>query len=247
MQEQKISDVVIAIPVSRRTLTIFIKSSILTLTGDLYWDMHTDAVFCSDVIMALPESFDGTRSIIHPDDLHLIEDEISFEKDRIRHIEFRVITTYGEVRMITGENITVCHSSSFSGEINDLVMQHVRSETQWKKDHHHLQLLKEIYEKAERYTGIGIWWYNAQTNETWYSNEVYRIYDLPPQSLNAHLNTFAGFIHPDDKESVTEFIDKSIKKKVPINIEFRIKTSSAVKKYFTYYALVILFYRRSNS
>lgn len=232
MQEQNTRNVVVLNEVSKRTLQIYIRSSLTILTGNWNWDFYTDAVFCSDVIISLPQHFDGTRAIIYPDDLHIIENELQ-NKEKISFVEFRIITTYGEVKIIRGENISISIPLVEIQEMTEVLIQQATAELYWKKDYQQLHLLKEIYEKAERYTGMGVWWYNTQTNETWYSNQVYRIYDLPPQSLNAHRNTFAGFIHPEDKDFVIEFTDKSFKKKIPINIEFRIKTSSGVK-YISY-------------
>ena len=56
-------------PFAGRYVTIFLQSELMTLTGSWYWDMHTDAVFCSDVMVTLPVDFAGIKSMIHPEDV----------------------------------------------------------------------------------------------------------------------------------------------------------------------------------
>ena len=63
--------------------------------------MQTDAVFCSDVMLPPPEHFVGTSGIVHPDDLQTVKEDLLFGK-RINELKFRMITTYGEVKEISG-------------------------------------------------------------------------------------------------------------------------------------------------
>lgn len=51
-------------------------------------------------------------------------------------------------------------------------------------------------------THIGIWQWNLATNEVSWSDELYRIYGLAPQSRSITLDVFASFLHEEDRERV---------------------------------------------
>lgn len=227
MQELKTTRRVPTEEFTGRAVTIFFHPHFIVLTGKWHWDLASDAVFCSNVMLSLPMDFAGTRGIIHPDDVEMVRKKLQAEKGI--HLEFRIITTYGEVKTIVGENVHIEESRTDVDEVQQYFYAEVAGDSFWKKQYERLAIYKEIHEKASRYTNTGIWWYNDMTNETWYSAEVYRIYDLPPNSLNPHLNTFNAFIHPEEKELVEEFFDKAYKEKAPLHIEYRIKTPGAEK------------------
>jgi PAS domain S-box-containing protein len=209
-----------------RSVTFFFDPYFITLTGRWYWDFASNSVFCSNVIVSLELELETTKGIIHPDDVEKVKEKL--EEDEIRQLQFRIITTYGEIRTVTGERLTVHSRTSFINEAEEQIKELSKNAAD-KKELEHLLLFKEISEKAARFTNTGIWWYNEATNETWYSAQVYRIYELAPFSLNPHLNTFLHFIHPEDRDVVQEYINRSHKEKTPLHIEYRIQTVAGEK------------------
>ena len=193
-----------------RSVTIFLQSKFFVLKACWHWDMFADAVFCSDVILPLSDPFTGVKGIIHPDDVVGVEEKLQDRK--ITCLEFRIITTYGEVKTIRGEDV-IAEDGEEQFDAGGL-LQAARQELEWKKEFEHLQLLKETYERTGRLNNTGVWWYNSVTNKTWYSPQVFRIHDLAPYSLNAHLNTFTHLIHPEDRDKVTEFVHHLIRNAV---------------------------------
>lgn len=202
-----------------KTVTIFLEPHFVTLTGRWYWDFVSDAVFCSNVMFFLRD-VEATKAIIHPDDVEKVRRQL--EDDDIRHLEFRLITTYGEVKAITGDMLSV---ESRPNPLDEAAIE--KDEFNKKLTSQKLEqliILKEVYKKTSRFTGGGIWWYNEATNETWYSPEVFRIHGLAPSSLNAHLNTFLHLVHPEDRDVVEEYTVRSFKERTPLHIEYRIQT-----------------------
>ncbi|HEY6954299.1 MAG TPA: PAS domain-containing protein, partial [Flavisolibacter sp.] len=202
-----------------RTVTIFLESHFVTLTGRWNWDFVSDAIFCSNVMFFLQE-VEATKAIIHPDDVEKVRRQL--EEDDIGHLEFRLITTYGEVKSISGDMLS---AESRPSPLEDVAVE--KNEFNKKLASQKLDeliVLKEVYEKTASFTGAGIWLYNEATNETWYSPEVFRIHGLAPFSLNAHLNTFLHLVHPEDRDIVEEYTVRSFKEKTPLHIEYRIQT-----------------------
>lgn len=227
MQEPKITQGLKTEELTGRIVTLFLQSEFIILSGNWYWDMAADAVFCSDVMFSFPTEFYGVKGLIHPDDAAAIKTQLAKETEL--HLEFRIITSYGEVKTIVGEKIGILQAGEGIEQPESYLVKNAAEEILQKKDHGHLQQLKEIYERTERFTNTGIWWYNETTNQSWYSAQVYRIFDLPPFSLNAHLNTFSPFIHPEDRETVIEFVDKAYREQAPLHLEYRIVTANGGK------------------
>jgi len=226
LQELKTSTTTPRRELTDRTVTIFFEPSFITLAGNWYWEFASNAVFCSNVMVSFPQDFSGTKGIIHPDDVESIKEKL--EADNIRHLEFRIITTYGEVKNIVGESVTILSRSPFSDEAENQLRQLSKTAIE-KKELEHILLFKQVCENADRITNTGIWWYNDATGETWYSPEVYRIYELAPFSLNPHLNTFLSFVHDEDREVVEDYLIHSYKARTPIHMEYRIDTSIGEK------------------
>ena len=70
-------------------MTLFMESQFIVLSGLWDWDLNSDAVFCSDVILSFSFDFSGTKALIHPDDKTELYDKL-FKQPEIREIEFRL-------------------------------------------------------------------------------------------------------------------------------------------------------------
>jgi len=94
-----------------------------------------------------------------------------------------------------------------------------------------LELQLRIYKQAESIGESGYWQINLITFETWYSDNLFLIYGVEPRSLESHSDTFAHFIHEDDKQVVLSAFDQSYKEKIPLHLEFRIVRYDGVQRH----------------
>jgi PAS domain S-box-containing protein len=62
--------------------------------------------------------------------------------------------------------------------------------------------LERQLDAAQQITHIGSWEWDLATNVVTWSDELYRIYGLPPRSVPITLEGFLGRVHPDDRERV---------------------------------------------
>ncbi len=73
-----------------------------------------------------------------------------------------------------------------------------------------LQESEKLHKQAQALTHIGNWsWFIRENKITW-SDELYRIYGLAPQSEEMTFDRFLSFVHPDDKGARTAEIQKSL-------------------------------------
>ena len=210
---------------SGRSVTLFMESQFIVLSGHWNWDLYTDSIFCSDVILSFTFDFSGTKALIHPDDKAGLNEKL-FGSQELKEIEFRVITTYGEIKLLEGNNLSLTLDDNTTLSWHEEILRKLEEE----RDLPHLQILRDLYQNIENDLKAGSWYHNKSTNETWYSAQVYRIFDLAPYSLNANLNTFNQFIHPEETETVIEYFHQAYKKQSPFHLEFRIQTSRTEKK-----------------
>ncbi|HKP32947.1 MAG TPA: PAS domain-containing protein, partial [Chitinophagaceae bacterium] len=88
---------------------------------------------------------------------------------------------------------------------------------------------ENLYKQAQALTHLGNWTWEPETDNFEWSDELYRIYELPIQSkIDAEL--IRSFTHPDDKEYVANQVRHSSENKVPYNYQYRIITTSGKHK-----------------
>lgn len=79
--------------------------------------------------------------------------------------------------------------------------------------HAMLQQLKhtvDLHKQAQALTHIGNWSWDIPTNTIEWSDEMYRIYGLEPQSENIHFERFLSLVHPEDRERRVEEIQRAL-------------------------------------
>lgn len=77
-------------------------------------------------------------------------------------------------------------------------------------------------EKAQQIAHLGCWDWDVVTNELIWSTEIYRIFGITPQEFDATYEAFLAFVHPDDREFVTQAVHGAVTEKTPYNITHRI-------------------------
>jgi len=51
---------------------------------------------------------------------------------------------------------------------------------------------------------MGFWSWNLETDAIWFSSETYRVHGVVPRALGEHLDDYLEFVHPDDRQRITE-------------------------------------------
>jgi signal transduction histidine kinase len=75
---------------------------------------------------------------------------------------------------------------------------------------------------AQQITHIGSWEWNIATGVVSWSDELYRIYGLEPQSCPITFQEFIGRVHPDDRARVSEAVSNAVTDKSPFRYRERI-------------------------
>lgn len=70
--------------------------------------------------------------------------------------------------------------------------------------------LERQLEAAQQITHIGSWEWDVASNTVSWSDELYRIYGLEPQSCEITFETFLARVHPDDRDNTTQQVRSAL-------------------------------------
>jgi PAS domain S-box-containing protein len=76
--------------------------------------------------------------------------------------------------------------------------------------------------RTQELAGLGSWEYEIGTDHVSWSDELYRIYGLEPQSVRITLQGFLERVHPEDRERVAGVVQQSLGSGEPFSFEHRI-------------------------
>ena len=179
--------------------------------GSFLWDMDGGkSSFTSGVMrifeMTKTNNLESFMENVHEDDRESLRTAIekSFHNDGIYECEYRFVKnnkikkiwSRGKVSFRDGKPVNM------KGSIMDVT----------KKDAL-LQQLKEseeLHNQAQAITHIGNWSWDIESNKIEWSDEMYRIYGLEPQSEQITFERFLSLVHPDDREKRLNEIQESL-------------------------------------
>ena len=209
-------------------------------TGQYFW---SDSMFFLHGLLSSSDNqikIDAANKFIHPDDRIQVQDFWEeLQKTGIADARFRIIIPDHKIKQVHAHGIVMLNDDGrhfFRGSF-----QEVKTELeQYLVDEIHQQEIHiNILERAEEIAMMGTWQINLSSFDTFYSDNIFRLYGLAPGSLNAHVDTFVQFIHPEDKHVVMITFERSYQEKIPIHIEYRIIRNNEEERYIKQVSSVI--------
>lgn len=85
-----------------------------------------------------------------------------------------------------------------------------------------LQVLTQNMVEAQSIAHVGNWEWNMKDNSLFWSDEIYRIFGLTPQSFAATYDGFINTVYPDDREIIEKVIEKTVTENIPYTVKHRI-------------------------
>ncbi len=112
-----------------------------------------------------------------------------------------------------------------------LVLGIARDITERKRVEDALRESEARFNEAQRIAQIGNWELDLIANTLYWSDEVYRMFNLEPQQFEATYEAFLDNIHPDDRAFVNKSYTDSLKNKIPYNIVHRLLLKDGTLKF----------------
>ena len=97
--------------------------------------------------------------------------------------------------------------------------------TESKRSRELLIQSRDRLNEAQRIAHIGNWEFDILENELFWSDEIYRIFEIDPSQFGASYESFLGAIHPDDRSFVDNAYRKSLQTRMPYAIKHRLLMS----------------------
>lgn len=141
-------------------------------------------------------------------------------------------TTYDETYWITtpdGKRKCVRHRgyartdtqgllSSMLGTLQDI--------TEQKLSEMEIMRVKENLEEAQSIAHIGSWEWGIQNNTLVFSDEVYKIMELDPNTIELYKTILINYLDEEGRRKVEEDADAAVYSKAPYNVEYTLQTPS---------------------
>ncbi|MFC1563500.1 PAS domain S-box protein [candidate division KSB1 bacterium] len=141
----------------------------------------------------------------------------------VEYFENTVLTKNNEQKIIAWHN-TILRNEN--GEITG-TLSSGEDVTERKKAEETLRFQEERLELALDATSDGLWDWNVQSGEVYFSPRYYTMLGYEPDELPSSYQTWEKLLHPDDKEHAVEKVQEHFESKnESFEVEFRLKTKS---------------------
>ncbi|MDB9300444.1 PAS domain-containing protein [Halorubrum ezzemoulense] len=197
------------------------------------WDMATDEVEFNDrwarMLGHAPDEIephlDAWERRVHPDDLGPVEDALSSHmagETELYDTEHRMRTAAGDWKWIRDVGKVVERDDD--GKPVRAVGVHLDIDDQ-KRREAELERTRSVIERTQESASIGWWEADLVEDSLRWSDEVYRIHEVPPDDT-IRLEDGLSFYHPDDRDAIEAAFDRLTEAGESYDLELRIVTES---------------------
>lgn len=186
-----------------------------TLTSQVKWSNEAYNIFGYDIATVSP-SLKLQEEIILPQYREKVKRELSsaVRNSSSYNVEYQIQRNNGELRYILAQGNYVAADKKLISTLLDITNLHEASQKLTQSE----ALLRE----AEAISHNGSWkWFVEQNNFFW-SDELFRIHGLLPNSERISLDYYSTIIHPDDKNRFFALLENSKRTHEPFSLEYKI-------------------------
>ena len=206
---------------------LFKQAQARTHIGSWTWDIKADKVTWSDEMYRVyglePQSeevnYETYLSHIHPDDRANREKQVQhvFETGEPEDHHYRVVTPDGSIRILHTKSELQYDSEGKPARMIGTCQDVTEKQSLIQQ----LQQSEMLYKQAQAISHMGNWTWDFETKEIKWSDELYSIYGLEPQSLSTS-NDLDKYNHPDDGDFVNKSMNDAIEMQQPFDFTYRI-------------------------
>ncbi len=85
-----------------------------------------------------------------------------------------------------------------------------------------VQSQKDSLEEAQAVAHVGSWQWDMTTDRIEWTDELYRIFGLDPETFGASFEAYLNAIHPDDRQLMENAVAHALKTREPFSVEHRV-------------------------
>ena len=204
-------------------------------TGSWTYEIGNDTVYFTDeyfnifetVTEKLEENAESYFQFICKDDVSKVK--TSREQAFLGHnqeLEYQIITGLGNHKFVKEKTRTLLdemgNPSKIIGALQDVTSEKILENG--------LKELGENLNLGQKVAGLGSWKYNAVKNEIFWSDEIYRIYDLKPEEFGGTVVELMDYTYPEDRDVLKELTNKRLSHE-KFDLQYRIQLRNGTIKH----------------
>jgi diguanylate cyclase (GGDEF)-like protein/PAS domain S-box-containing protein len=116
------------------------------------------------------------------------------------------------------------------GEDGERLVCAVRDVTARKRAERQIAFSRNRLNEAQRIAQIGNWEWDLLNNGDWWSDELYRMLEVDPNSQQPSVDLFQRLVHPDDRQRLTDATNRVLANGGPHAIDVRVVLPSGAEK-----------------
>lgn len=207
----------------------------ITHLGNYVWDLDTQELTWSDEMYRIYElemhshiDYALIQQMMRPEDREAVQNEMdgAVKTGKSFDFYFRILVNSGKQKIIHARGEIARNEAGKAVQVIGTVQDVTEKQTLIAD----LRTRDMLHRQAERLASMGTWHRNYKTGELSWSDELYRIYGLEPQSKPIAIKDFLSFVHPDDKQIIESGIDE-LRKDEQVDHTFRIITPAGEVKW----------------
>jgi PAS domain S-box-containing protein len=225
--EQDITEKEKMVEALSRSSALYRQAEELANMGNWSWDVGNDKLEWTDQLYKIyglePHSetmtIDRFLSLVHPEDREYVSGGVKalMHENRLDYT-FRILTPDGRLKVL--RSVAQVHRDA-SGKVT-MVVGTERDITEKQNLIDQLRRSESLYKQAQALAHVGNWSWDMKTNKIEWSDELFRIYGLEPQSTEMDFEKYVSFIHPLDRNKIIGQIDDFSKMTKPWELTHRL-------------------------
>ena len=152
------------------------------------------------------------------------------EKGVVEHFEKSCVKKDGSTITIKMSGVLMSDKKSILVTTQDITKDVLLRE-ELKEEKKRAECSSHSLNEAQKIAHIGSWEFDVEQNYLRWSDEVYNIFGVNPQSFEATYEAFLSYIHPEDVEKVKSIYAHSLKTKSDYEIYHRVLRSDGGIRY----------------
>ena len=199
----------------KRNEQLYKQAQAIAHLGNWSWDITENRIEWTDELYRIysldPEmetiNYEKYLASVHPDDLQNVKNTIQncLETHQAYDIYHRIVTANGTIKTIHAKGEALLDKKGIPyklvGTAQDATERQVLLES--------LQRSDALYKQAQAIAHIGTWTYYFSDHTMTWSDELFRIYGLEPQTIEITRESFLNLVHPEDRQRIKEFIQRA--------------------------------------
>jgi PAS domain S-box-containing protein len=175
------------------------------------------------------KSYQDWNRLVHPDDLPRIEAErdTAFAQNLPFNVEFRILRPSGEMRWLQSRGGAFYSNDGCLVRVSGIDID----VTERKLIEEALQQSQAWLQLALKYAQAGLWEWNLQDNTVFWSQEIWHLSGLDPQTHKPSYETWRQTVHSIDLPEVEHKLQGAAQKGEEVNLEWRTYLPDGVERW----------------